>query len=103
MQRRRFLRSLTGAVAGLWKAKWTVIPILSSGKLAVTEGSPEFRLNARGIGVEVSAAGEIVGLVAGGRTIRVLGRTSLAGCTQVGAAKEEKLSKGAIQFTRTLK
>ena len=67
------------------------------------DSSPEYQLNAKGIGVELSAKGEIVGVKAGGRKINLVGRTSLAGCTQAGAAKEEKLSNGAIQFTRTLK
>ena len=55
------------------------------------------------MGVEISAAGEIVGVKAKGRTIRVVGRTSLTGCAQAGAAKEEKLPNSALQFTRTFK
>ena len=103
MQRRSFLRSLMGTAAGLWGAKWTAIPTVSAAETAIAGGSPEFQLNAKGIGVELSAAGEIVGVKAGGRRISLVGRTSLAGCTQAGAAKEEKLTDGAIQFTRTLK
>ena len=103
MLRRNFLRSLIGAAAGLWRAKWTAIPTFAAAETAIADSSPEFQLNAKGIGVELSAAGEIVGVKAGGRKIRLSGRTSLAGCTQAGAAKEEKLPNGAIQFTRTFK
>ena len=103
MRRRNFLRSLIGAAVGLWGAKWTVIPTFSAAETAIADGSPEFQLNAKGIGIELSAAGEIVGMMAGGRKINLLGRTSLAGCTQDGAAKEEKLADGALQFTRTFK
>jgi len=103
MLRRNFLGSLIGAVTGLWRAKWTAIPVFSATETAIADGSPEFRLNAKGIEVGLSAAGEIVGVVAGGRKISLSGRTSLAGCTQAGAAKEEKLPNGAIQFTRTFK
>ncbi len=101
MLRRNFLRSLMGTAAGLWGAKLTAIPVVSAAETAIAEGSPEFQLNAKGIGVELSSAGEIVGVKAGGRRIGLVGRTSLAGCTQAGAAKEEKLPNGAIQFTRT--
>jgi hypothetical protein len=80
-----------------------VIPVFAAGESAIADGSPELRVNAKGIGVELSAAGEIVGVMAGGRKIGLSGRTSLAGCTPVGAAKEEKLPNGAIQFTRTFK
>ncbi|MGA3334249.1 MAG: hypothetical protein ABSC62_08800 [Terracidiphilus sp.] len=103
MLRRNFLGSLIGAAAGLWRAKWTAIPAFAAAETATAEGSPEFELNAKGIGVELSPAGEIAGVMAGGRKIGLTGRTSLAGCTQAGAAKEEKLANGAIQFTRTFK
>jgi len=103
MLRRNFLGSLIGTAAGLWKSKWAAIPTFSAVETAIADGSPEFQLNAKGIGVELSAAGEIVGVMAGGRKISLSGRTSLAGCTQAGAAKEEKLPDGAIQFTRTFK
>jgi len=103
MLRRSFLGSLMGAVAGLWRAKWTAIPAFSAAETAISGGSPEFQLNAKGIGVELSAAGEIAGVMAGGRKIGLSGRTSLAGCTPAGDAKEEKLPNGAIQFTRTFK
>ena len=103
MLRRNFLGSLMGAAAGLWGPKWTAIPTFSATGTAIADGSPEFQLNAKGIGVELSAAGEIVGVIAGGRKISLSGRTSLAGCTQADAVKEEKLSNGAIQFTRTFK
>ena len=42
-------------------------------------------------------------MTAGGREINATGQTSLQGCTQVGAAKVEELSGGAVEFTRTLK
>ena len=103
MQRRNFLRSLIGAAAGLWRAKWAAIPTFAAAEVAMADSSPELQLNAKGIGVELSAAGEIVGVKAGGRKINLVGRTSLAGCTPDGAAKEEKLANGAIQFTRTFK
>jgi hypothetical protein len=103
MLRRSFLGSLMGAVAGLWRAKWTAIPAFAAAEPAIAGGSPEFQVNAKGIGVELSAAGEIVGAMAGGRKIGLSGRTSLAGCTLAGDAKEEKLPNGAIQFTRTFK
>ncbi len=102
MQRRNFLRSLMGTAAGLWGAKWTAIPTVSAVETAIAGDSPNLQLNARGIGVELSAAGEIVGLKAGDRKINLVGRTSLAGCSQAGAAKEEQLENGATQFTRTL-
>ena len=58
-----------GAAAGLWGPKWTAIPTFSATGTAIADGSPEFQLNAKGIGVELSAAGEIVGVIAGGRKI----------------------------------
>jgi hypothetical protein len=103
MQRRNFLRSLIGAAAGLWRARWAVIPAFSAAETTIAEAAPQFQMNAKGIGVEVSAAGEIVGVMAGGRKISLSGRTSVAGCIQDGAVKEEKLSNGAILFTRTFK
>ena len=42
-------------------------------------------------------------MIADGREINVTGQTSLDGCNQVGAAKAEKLSGGAVEFTRTLR
>ncbi len=103
MQRRNFLRSLMGTAAGLWGTKLTAIPTVSAAETAIAGGSPAFQLNAKGIEVELSAAGEISGVTAGGRKISLSGRTSLAGCTQAGAAQEEKLPDGAIQFTRNFK
>lgn len=103
MQRRNFLRSVVGTAVGLWGAKWSRITRVSAAETAMSGGPAKFQLNAQGIGVGLSAAGEIVGVKAGGRNIRVAGRTSLAGCTQSGAAKEEILADGAIQFTRIFK
>lgn len=103
MQRRDFLSSLMGTIAGLWGANWTSASALSEGPAATADESPHFRLNAQGIGVELSAAGELVEVMAGGNATNLRGRTTLRGCMQVSAAKGEKLSDGAIQFTRTLK
>src|ERR1700678_3148583 len=99
MLRRNFLGSLMGAAVGLCGPKLTASPAFSVTKTAIADGSPEFQLNAQKIGVELSAAGEIVGVIAGDRKISLSGRTSLAGCTQAGAVKEEKLANGAMQFT----
>ena len=103
MLRRNFLGSLVGAAAGLWRGKWAAIPALAAAETVTAEDSPEFRLDAKGIEVEVSTAGVIVGVTAVGRKIPLSGRTSLAGCTQVGGVQKEKLPNGAIQFTRTFK
>jgi hypothetical protein len=78
-------------------------PILAANAQPVTQSSPEYKVNAKGIGVELSANGEIVGLIAGSRGINISGQTSLDGCTQVGTAKAEQLSGGAVEFTRTLR
>ncbi len=103
MQRRNFLRSLMGTAAGLWGARWAAIPSVSGAETAIAGGSPSFQLNAQGIGVELSSAGEIVGAQVRGRKISLMGRTSLDGCAQAGAAKEEQLPSGTIQFMRTFK
>ena len=103
MLRRNFLGSLMGAAAGLCGPKWTAIPAFAATETTIADGSPELQLNAKGIAVELSAAGEIVGVMAGGHKISLSGRTSLAGCTQAGAVKQEKLANGAIRFTRTFK
>ena len=81
----------------------TFFSILAANAQAVAHSSPEYKVNAKGIAVKLSANGEIVGLIAGGREINISGQTSLNGCTQVGAAKAGKLFGGAIEFTRTLR
>jgi hypothetical protein len=103
MERRVFLRSAIGTAASLWRAKWAAIPAFAAGETAIAEAPPQFQIKAKGIGVDLSAAGEIVGMKAGGRTISLVGRTSLAGCTQTGDTKAEKRPDGAVQFTRTFK
>ena len=80
----------------------TSLSILAANAQAA-DGSPEYQVKAKGISVELSANGEIAGVTAGGREINATGRTRLEGCTQAGAAKAEKLSGGAVEFTRTLK
>jgi len=87
-----------GTVAGLGGAKWAAIPAVSAAETAIAGGSPKFQLRAQGIGVALSAAGEIVGVKAGIRKINLVGRTSLAGCMPDGAAKGEKLAEGAQRF-----
>ena len=103
MLRRNFMSRLVGAVAGLWGVDRKAIRAFPAATPAIAESSPGFGVNAKGIAVELSAKGEITGVIADGRKIKVSGRTSLDGCTQVGAAKAERLPGGGIQFTRTLK
>ncbi len=81
----------------------TLLSILAANAQTVADSSPEYTVNGKAIAVKLSADGEIVGVTAGGRQINVSGRTSLDGCTQVGAAKAEQLSGGAVEFTRTLR
>jgi hypothetical protein len=69
---------------------------------AVADSSTGYEVDAKGIAVKLSANGEITSVMAGGREMNVSGRTSLDGCTQDGAAKAEKTSDGAVEFTRTL-
>ncbi|MGD0744115.1 MAG: hypothetical protein ABSA45_03075 [Verrucomicrobiota bacterium] len=82
---------------------FTLLSILTANAQATAGSSPEYQVNAKGIAAKLSANGEIIGVTAGGREMNVSGRTSLDGCTQVGATKAEKLSGGAVEFTRTFR
>ena len=81
----------------------TMLSILAANAQTVADSSPAYTVNGKAIAVKLSADGEIVGATAGSRQINVSGRTSLDGCTQVGAAKAEQLSDRAVEFTRTLR
>ncbi|MGA3267827.1 MAG: hypothetical protein ABSE16_13500 [Verrucomicrobiota bacterium] len=81
---------------------FTVLTMLAAHAQTGGDNSPGYAVNAKDIGVKLSVNGEIAGLTAGGREINATGGTSLAGCTQVGETKVEKLSGGAVEFTRTL-
>jgi hypothetical protein len=102
MLRRNFMARLTGAVAGLWGVNRKAIPSVAADSRPRSGNPPAYRVNAKGIAVELSPNGEIAGMLADGRKIQASGRTNLEGCTQVGAAKVEKLLDGGVQFTRTL-
>src|ERR1017187_5513917 len=82
---------------------FTSFSILTANAQAAAGVPPEYSVTAKGIAVKLSANGEIAGVNAGGCERNVTGRTSLDGCTQVAAAKAEKLSGGAVEFTRTLR
>jgi hypothetical protein len=103
MLRRSFVNRLIGAIAGLCGVNRTGIPSLAADARPSVGSVPEYKVSAEGIEVEFSDNGEIVSVIADGHRLNVLGRTSLSGCTQVGAAKAEELPGGGVEFTRTLK
>jgi len=102
MLRRNFMSRLIGAAAGLCGMIVISITSFPANARPTAASSPEYKVNAKGIALKLSAKGEIVGVIAGGREINVTGRTTLDGCAQVGAAQTEELAGGAVQFTRTL-
>ncbi|MGA3267553.1 MAG: hypothetical protein ABSE16_12095 [Verrucomicrobiota bacterium] len=81
---------------------FTALTALTTQAQTGADNSPGYTVNAKGIGLKLSANGEIAGLTAGGREMNVTGRTSLGGCAQVGEAKAEEISGGAVEFTRSL-
>ncbi len=103
MLRRNFMSRLMGAVAGLWGVDRTANPSFAARARPAADSSAEYKVKAKGIAVALSAEGEIVGVMADSRQIKVSGLTSLDGCTQTGEGKAEKLSGGGVQFTRTLR
>jgi hypothetical protein len=96
------MNRLIGVVTVLGGVISVSIPSFATRVRAAAESSPEYKVSGKGIAVRLSAKGEIVSVIAGGREINATGRTSLEGCTQAGAAKAEELSGGAVEFTRTL-
>jgi hypothetical protein len=91
-------------------ADWADATLFADGSLArqpatpAADGLPKYEVSAKGITVRLSANGEIVSAVAGGREMKLSGATRLGGCVQAGRTKAEKhFLSGEVEFTRTLR
>ena len=66
--------------------------------------SPKYEVSAKGIAIHLSANGEIVSAIEGGRERNISGLTRLGGCVQIGKTKSAKhFLSGEVEFTRTLR
>ena len=80
------------------------VPFAGQSVQPAADSSPKFEVRAKSIVVTLSANGEIVSAIAGGRERNISGRTRLGGCVQVGKPKSEKhFLSGEVEFTRTLR
>jgi len=91
-------------------ADWADAVLIGNPKLlkAATLPPPQparFKVRARGLTIELSEQGQIVGASFDKRTLRrlVQGGTVLAGCTNVGQVTSRKWMGGEVEFTRTLR
>ncbi len=103
MLRRNFMSRLMGGVAGLCGVHRTAYRSFANHAGQAAGSSVEYKVQAKGIAVELSAKGEIVGMITDGRRIEVSGRTSLDNCTEAGGGKVDELPGGGVQFARTLR
>ena len=86
-------------------ADWAEAVIVGQPELAAAVPGPkQFEVAAAGITVELSADGQIVGVVLGEKKLHraLRGGTSLARCRAEGKPASKKLGGGGLEFTRTV-
>ena len=80
------------------------VPLARQPAPPAADRSPKYEVSAKCITVRLSANGEIVSAIEGGRERNISGLTKLGGCVQIGKTKPEKhFLSGEVEFTRTLR
>jgi hypothetical protein len=86
-------------------ADWAEAVIFGQPELpAAASGPKRFEVATHGIAVELSAEGQIVGVILGDKKLQrgLRGSTSLAHCSAQGKAMCKRLGGGGLEFSRTL-